>query len=262
MSAVPVPAGGALLDDLAGRRVLVTGAGSGIGLAIARRFAEHGALVGATVLPGDDAGAAALAAVVPAGGGRVIALDADVTDAAQVEAAVARFAAEAGGAVEVLVSNAGIGQSAPFLELTNDDWERMLKVHVGGAVNTTRAVLPGMLEAGWGRVLYTASELVTIGFANLTHYCAAKGALASMARALAREVGPAGITVNCVAPGPTMTPMFVKSEAENNDAYRETIPLRQFGEPDNVAWTWLFLASDAGRWYTGQMVAPNGGVAM
>lgn len=251
-----------LFDDLIGRRVLVTGAGSGIGLAVAQRFAEHGAIVGSTVLPGDAAGRTALAAVEPADGGRVVVVEADVTSAEQVEAAVAEYAADAGGAVEVLVSNAGIGQSGPFLELTNADWERMLKVHVGGAVNTTRACLPGMLEAGWGRVLYTASELVTIGFENLTHYCAAKGALASMARALAREVGPRGITVNCVAPGPTMTPMFVKSEAENNDAYRDTIPMRTFGDPDNVAWTWLFLATDAGRWYTGQMVAPNGGVAM
>lgn len=251
-----------LFDDLAGRRVFVTGAGSGLGLAVAQRFAEHGSIVGATVLPGDAAGRAALEAVEPQAGGRVVVVEADVTSAEQVDSAVAQYAAEAGGAVEVLVSNAGIANSGPFLELTNDDWERMLKVHVGGAVNTTRACLPGMLEAGWGRVLYTASELVTIGFENLTHYCAAKGALASMARALAREVGPRGITVNCVAPGPTMTPMFVKSEAENNDDYRNTIPMRTFGDPDNVAWTWLFLATDAGRWYTGQMVAPNGGVAM
>jgi 3-oxoacyl-[acyl-carrier protein] reductase len=237
----------------------VTGAGSGIGLAIASRFLDAGAIVGANVLPQDERGRTTLAELAERGTLEIVA--ADVSDEQQVAAAVERFS-ERHGAVDVLASNAGIGQKGSFLELTEADWQRMFAVHVGGAVNTTRACLPGMLEQGFGRILYTASELVPIGMANLTHYCAAKGAIVSLARALAREVGPSGVTVNCVAPGPTVTPMFEKAPDEYNEEARMTIPLQSFGEPANVAWSWLFLASDAGRWYTGQFVSPNGGVAM
>jgi len=245
--------------DLQGRKVLVTGAGSGIGLAITARFLDAGATVGADILPGDEAGRSALEEL--SAKGTLAVLEADVADGAQVSAAVAGFI-ERFGTVDVLVSNAGIGQKAPFLELTDADWMRMFAVHVGGAINTTRACLPGMIEQGFGRVLFTASELVPLGLENLSHYCAAKGALVSLCRSLAREVGEHGVTVNCVAPGPTVTPMLMKAPDEYNEEARMTIPTRSFGEPENVAWTWLFLASDAGRWYTGQFVSPNGGVAM
>jgi 3-oxoacyl-[acyl-carrier protein] reductase len=248
-----------MLDSLRGKKVLVTGAGSGIGLAIASRFLDAGAIVGANVLPDDQAGHATLAELAERGTLEIVA--ADVSDEQQVAAAVERFSARH-GAVDVLASNAGIGQKGSFLELTEADWQRMFAVHVGGAINTTRACLPGMLEQGFGRIIYTASELVPIGMANLTHYCAAKGAIVSLARSLAREVGPSGVTVNCVAPGPTVTPMFEKAPDEYNEEARLTIPLQSFGDPANVAWSWLFLASDAGRWYTGQFVSPNGGVAM
>jgi NAD(P)-dependent dehydrogenase (short-subunit alcohol dehydrogenase family) len=248
-----------MLDDLVGRRVMVTGAGSGIGLAVTTRFLDAGAVVGACTLPGDEQGIAALEGVR---GDRPLHLvEADVADSAAVDEAFGRFATDV-GSVEVLVSNAGVGQKKPFVELTDADWAWMLGVHVGGAVNTARAVLPAMVENGFGRVMFTASELVTLGLANLTHYCAAKGALVSLARALAREVGKDGVTVNCVAPGPTITPMFTAAPDEFNDENMSTIPMRTFGDPDNIAWTWLFLASDAGRWFTGQSVAPNGGVAM
>lgn len=245
-----------LFDDLRGRKVLVTGAGSGLGLSVTTRFADHGAIVGAMILPGDERGQGNLAGLEG-----VTILEADVSQRAAVESEIARFVA-AHGTVDVLVSNAGIGNKADFVDLTDEQWETMFRVHVGGAVNTARAVLPGMIEQGFGRVMFTASELVTLGLEGLSHYCAAKGALASMARAMAREVGQHGVTVNCVAPGPTVTPMFTAAPDEYNDENRMTIPMRTFGDPDNVAWTWLFLASDAGRWYTGQMVAPNGGVAM
>lgn len=248
-----------MYEDLAGRRVLVTGAGSGIGQAIARRFLEVGAIVGANVLPGDEAG---LGRIEELGSlGEVHPVFADVSDADQVADAFGEFIDRV-GTVEVLASNAGIGQKGDFLELTDADWRRMLDVHVMGAVNSTKACLPGMLEGKFGRVIYTASELAPIGMARLTHYCAAKGALVSLCHALAREVGEHGVTVNCIAPGPTVTPMFVAAPDEYNDEAMQTIPMRTFGDPDNVALSWLFLASDAGRWYTGQFVSPNGGVTM
>jgi 3-oxoacyl-[acyl-carrier protein] reductase len=248
-----------IFDDLVGKVVLVTGAGSGIGLAVATRFLEAGAVVGANILPGDAEAEETLAELATRGTLHVV--RADVSDSEQVETAVAAFIAEV-GTVDVLVSNAGIGQSAPFLELTAADWDRMLDVHVKGAANVTRACLPGMVEQGFGRVLFTASELVGIGMEQLTHYSAAKGALVVFARSLAREVGRSGVTVNCVAPGPTATRMLMGSEAEWNDDYRKSIPVQEFGDPDNIAWTWLFLASDAGRFFTGQIVSPNGGVTM
>jgi 3-oxoacyl-[acyl-carrier protein] reductase len=248
-----------VLDDLKGRKVLVTGAGSGIGLAVASRFLDAGSIVGALILPGDAKGEAALAEVAARGELHVV--HADVADSAQVDAAVAELTGKI-GTIDVLVSNAGVGQKKPFVDLTDEDWTWMLGVHVHGSVHVARAVIPGMVEQGFGRVMFTASELVTLGLEGLTHYCAAKGALTSLARALAREVGPHGVTVNCVAPGPTVTPMFTAAPDEYNDDNMMSIPMRTFGDPDNIAWTWLFLASDAGRWYTGQSVAPNGGVAM
>jgi 3-oxoacyl-[acyl-carrier protein] reductase len=249
-----------MLDDLRGRRVLVTGAGSGIGLAVATRFLEAGATVGAMVLPGDERAATNLAAL-SSSHGELHVVEADVSSQEQVEAAIATYK-DAVGSVEILVSNAGVGQKKPFVELTNADWDRMLGVHVGGAVNTARAVLPDMVANGFGRVMFTASELVTLGLENLSHYCAAKGALVALTKALAREVGEHGVTVNCVAPGPTVTPMFTAAPDEYNDENRLSIPMRTFGDPDNIAWTWLWLASDAGRWVTGQSVGVNGGVAM
>jgi 3-oxoacyl-[acyl-carrier protein] reductase len=249
-----------MLDDLRGRRVLVTGAGSGIGLAVATRFLEAGATVGAMVLPGDERAATNLSALT-AEHPTLHILEADVSSQEQVEAAIATYK-DAVGSVEILVSNAGVGQKKPFVELTNADWDRMLGVHVGGAVNTARAVLPDMVANGFGRVMFTASELVTLGLENLSHYCAAKGALVALTKALAREVGEHGVTVNCVAPGPTVTPMFTAAPDEYNDENRLSIPMRTFGDPDNIAWTWLWLASDAGRWVTGQSVGVNGGVAM
>jgi 3-oxoacyl-[acyl-carrier protein] reductase len=248
-----------MLDDLVDRRVLVTGAGTGIGLAITKRFLGAGSIVGATILPGDDAAADTLRALDA--GSRLRIVEADVSDSTQTAQAIEVFAADV-GSVEVLVSNAGIGQKKPFVELTDEDWQRMFAVHVGGAVATARACLPSMVENGFGRILFTASELVALGLPQLAHYGAAKGALVALTRSLAREVGPDGVTVNCVAPGPTVTRMLKASPEEYNDVARKVIPMNEFGDPDNIAWTWLFLASQAGRWFTGQVVSPNGGAAM
>lgn len=248
-----------MLDSVRGKKVLVTGAGSGIGLAVATRFLDAGAVVAANLLPDDDAGRENLAGISSRGPLHVVA--ADVADGPAIRAAIDRLIKEI-GSIDVLVSNAGIGGKDAFLDLTDEQWMRMFMVNVGGAVNTTRACLPGMLAQNWGRIMYTASELVPLGFGTLTHYVAAKAALVGLARSLAHEVGPGGVTVNCVAPGPTDTPMLRRAADEFNEENKNSIPMRTFGDPDNVAWTWLFLASEAGSWYTGQFVSPNGGVAM
>jgi 3-oxoacyl-[acyl-carrier protein] reductase len=249
----------AVLESIEGKVVLVTGAGSGIGLAVARLFASHGARVGANVLPADARGLAALASGPFAD--RLHPVRADVTDLAELTSAVDAFTASA-GPVDVLVSNAGIAQHKSFLELSPSDWQRMLDVHVNGAFNTARLCLPSMIERRSGRIIFTASELAAVGAETLTHYCAAKGALVAFCKALAREVGRYGITVNCVAPGPTETQMLTGYPDEYNERNRETIPLRRWGKPEEIAWTYLFLASDGGSWYTGQFVSPNGGTVM
>lgn len=251
---------GGVFDSVGGRRVVVSGAASGIGFAVAERFARCGAVVALNYLPGDERGPAAVERLQSAGG-KVHPAPADVTDEQALGAAIAEFA-EREGAPEIVVANAGIAQHVDFVELDVDDWERMVRVHLLGARNLIHAALPPMLESGFGRVILTASELGLSGAATLTHYCAAKGAMIAFAKALAREVGPHGVTVNCVAPGPTETDMLTAYPDEYNDANRLALPLQRWGKPAEVAWTYVFLASEAGAWYTGQVLSPNGGAVM
>jgi 3-oxoacyl-[acyl-carrier protein] reductase len=248
------------LDELGGRRVLVTGAASGIGLAVARRFAELGATVGLNFLPDDTRGADAVAALREAGAD-VDAVPADVTDEDELKGAIADFA-QAHGEPEVAIANAGVAEHAVFLDSDAALWERTIRVNLLGVRNTACATLPAMLEAGFGRLIFTASELAFSGAPELTHYCATKGAIIAFAKSLAREVGPSGVTVNCVAPGPTETEMLTVHPQEYNDDMRMTLPLRRWGDPADVAWTYVFLAGAGAGWYTGQVLSPNGGAVM
>jgi 3-oxoacyl-[acyl-carrier protein] reductase len=248
------------LDELSGRRVLVTGAASGIGLAVAGRFAALGATVGLNFLPGDARGPHAVAALREAGG-NVHAVPGDVTDEDELEAAIADFG-EAHGDPEIAIANAGIAEHELFLDSSLALWERTLAVNLLGVRNTAYATLPAMLDAGFGRLIFTASELGLSGAPELTHYCATKGAIIALAKSLAREVGPGGVTVNCVAPGPTETDMLTAHPQEYNDDTRVSLPLQRWGDPEEVAWSYVFLAGAGAGWYTGQVLSPNGGAVM
>lgn len=247
-------------DDFADKSVLVTGAATGIGFAVAELFAEQGAVVGLNYLPDDERGPRAVAEL--AGRGlSTTGVPADVTDAKALENAVTEFRRSAGPPL-VAVSNAGIADHVNFLSIDLPAWERMVGVHLLGARNVAATVVPAMIEEGYGRVIFTASELAFVGAATLSHYCAAKGGIIAFAKALAREVGGAGITVNCVAPGPTETEMLTDYPDEYNEANRKLLPLQRWGKPREVALSYLFLAGEGGAWYTGQTLSPNGGAVM
>lgn len=233
----------------------MTGAGSGIGRATAIRLAADGAAVGCVGL-----GAAALegvAAEIRASGGRALAAVADVIDRPAVEAAVARVADEL-GAVGILVNNAGIPGEGRFEDVPFKDWQRVIDVHVSGAFHVTQAVLPGMLEAGWGRVITIASEAVWLGHTSV-QYATAKAALVGFTRSLARQVAGRGVLVNAVAPGPVETPMLFANTPAEIEAERATVLIGRFLVPDEIAASIAFLAGPGGDAYVGQVLSPNGG---
>ena len=237
---------------------LVTGAGSGIGLAVALRLGRDGyAVVVNDLVP---ASAEAAARAVTAAGGTALAAPGDVSS----EADVGRIAAatEAFGTPTLLVNNAGYGHQCRFVDLTPADFDRMFAVHVRGAFLCTRALLPGMLERRSGCIVMMASQLGQIGGIELVHYSAAKAALIGMTKALAREVSPQGVRVNAVAPGPIETPLVRGLSEEWRRAKAAELPLGRFGQPDDVAATVAFLASDEAGIYVGQTLGPNSGDVM
>ncbi len=237
---------------------IVTGAGSGIGLAIAARLARDGYAVVVNDLRPKSA-EAAVAAIVEAGGSAVAA-PGDVSREADVAAIVA--AADALGPCTLLASNAGFVHQARFVDLTAADWDRMFAVHVRGAFLTAHAVLPGMIARGRGSIVFTASQLGQIGGVELTHYSAAKAALIGLTKSLAREVSALGVRVNAVAPGPINTPLVKDLSEDWRRAKAAELPLGRFGEPEDVAATVAFLASDEARIYVGQTLGPNSGDVM
>lgn len=241
------------------RTVLITGAASGIGLAIAERFARDGERV--VLVDLDEAKAEDAAASIRAAGGTAIAIRADISDEAAVAAAVG-VAEAAFGPVEVLVNNAGHVHQARFEELAVADFDRMFAVHVRGTFLMTKAVLPGMLERREGIVVNMASQLGQIGGVELVHYSAAKAAIIGMTKALAREVAARGVRVNAVAPGPINTPLVRALSEDWQATKRAGLPLGRFGEPEDVAGTVAFLASPEAAIYAGQTLGPNSGDVM
>jgi NAD(P)-dependent dehydrogenase (short-subunit alcohol dehydrogenase family) len=238
---------------------LVTGAGSGIGRAIAEKLAREGERVVFNDL--EEASAEEVVAGIEESGGEATSAPGDVSDPADVGRMVER-AREAFGPIEVLVNNAGYGQQKPFVELTVEDFDRMIGVHLRGTFLCTSAVLPGMLAAGRGVIVNVASQLGQIGGVELSHYSAAKAGIIGLTKSLAREVSAQGVRVNAVAPGPINTELVLGLSEEWRRNKAAELPLGRFGEPWEVAETVAFLASEGAALYVGQTLGPNSGDVM
>jgi 3-oxoacyl-[acyl-carrier protein] reductase len=238
---------------------LVTGAGSGIGAAIALRLAADGH----TVAVNDLSLEAAKATVekIHAAGGVAGAYAADVSDEAAVSEMVALITEDFGGP-EILVNNAGFGHQARFTEIEPAMFDKIFAVHVRGNYLCTRACLPAMLANGQGHIVNIASQLGQIGGVELVHYAGAKAAVIGMTKSLAREVSAQGVRVNAVAPGPINTPLVEALSEEWKTAKRAELPLGRFGSPAEVGGVVSFLVSDDAALFVGQTLGPNSGDVM
>ena len=234
---------------------IVTGAGSGIGQAIALRLAADGYSVVV-----NDFRAEAAQATADRIGTRSVAIGGDVSVEADVAAIVA--AAAVFGPVTHLVNCAGHVHQSRFVDLTVGDFDRMIAVHLRGTFLCTHAVLAGMLARGAGCIVNIASQLGQIGGIELVHYSAAKAGIIGLTKALAREVSAQGVRVNAVAPGPINTPLVRNLSAEWQRVKAAELPLGRFGEPDEVADTVAFLCSDQASLFVGQTLGPNSGDVM
>jgi 3-oxoacyl-[acyl-carrier protein] reductase len=245
---------------LDGLVTLVTGSSTGIGRATVERFAAEGSAVVINHF-GQPEKAAEVAAGIRRLGARALVIEADVTDRAAVDRMVRET--ESGlGDIDVLVNNAGVASHIPFLELPPQEWDRVLAVNLDGVFHCCQAVAPSMVRRRRGRIINVASELGLIGAATLVHYSASKGGVIAMSKALARELGPLGVNVNAVAPGPTETDLLTAYPDEYNDRTLATIPLGRWGRPSDIAATIAFLASDDASYYAGWVLSPNGGIVM
>ena len=248
-------------DVTADRVAVITGGGSGIGLAIAERLADDGLAVAVLDLDGDAAEAAA--AKISAAGGTAVGVAADVTDREAIEAALTDVR-ERLGAPTVLVNNAGLDGFDPFLKITPEKWARLLEVNLTGTFNCCQLVVPDMIAAGWGRIVNISSSSAQGGQPLMTHYVASKAGVIGFTKALALELGPKGITVNTIPPGFIDTPMLRKSESrgllgDGVEHHASLTPVRRVGRPEDIAAACSFLVRDEADYVTGQVIGVNGG---
>ena len=241
--------------------VLVTGASGGIGRAVAEKFASAGHPVVLHYNNGKES-AENLMQELTEKGFQAMVQQADLRDSIQVQQMVVRIT-EQWAPVEILVNNAGIAQQKLFTDITDEEWRQMFAVHVDGAFYCSRAVLPEMIRKKQGSIVNVSSMWGQTGGSCEVHYSAAKGALQAMTMALAKEVGPSGIRVNCVAPGVILTEMNTRMfDEETLDALRKETPLEKLGRPEDVADMIYFLASENAGFITGQIIGVNGGMVI
>ncbi len=247
---------------VADRVVVITGAGQGIGRELARQFAAAGAIVAIADL--DLARAQAVAGEIMSAGGRALSLQVDVGDKASVDA-MAQAILAAHGRIDVLVNNAAIFATLnkrAFDEIPLGEWEQVMRVNVTGVYLTACAVAPAMRAAGWGRIINISSTAVPRGVVNYLHYVTSKSALIGMSNSLARELGPHGITVNCIRPGSTATEVdrTHNPTIEFRTRLLDQQCLRRGQMPEDMVGMVMFFATPAAGFVTGQTIAVDGGL--
>jgi 3-oxoacyl-[acyl-carrier protein] reductase len=245
---------------MGGRVALVTGGSRGIGRAVASALARDGHRV-AFCYASDEAAAAETTSAVESQGADAMAVRADVSDPAAVDAAFTSVE-QAWGPVEVLVSNAGINRDGLLMRMTDEQWAAVLRTNLDGAFHAIRRAAPRMVRARWGRIVTVGSVVALTGSPGQANYAAAKAGLVGLTRATARELGGRNVTVNLVAPGPIATAMTDAVGEERREQMRSQVPLGRFGTPEEVASVVAFLCSDAAGYVSGAVVPVDGGMGM
>jgi NAD(P)-dependent dehydrogenase (short-subunit alcohol dehydrogenase family) len=246
------------------RVAVVTGAASGMGLAIARHLAARGHRVGLLDLQGDTALQAA--EDLRRQGATAVAVAADVTDRSAVDAALDGVRAQL-GPIGIVVTAAGLDSFELFTDITAESWQRVLAINLTGTFHCLQAAVPDMIQAGWGRMVTISSSSAQSGAPRMAHYVASKSGVIGLTKALALELAPHGITVNTIPPGMIDTPMLRRAEAGGDIGNLEkiaprVIPVGRLGAPDDVAATCGFLCSEEAAFITGQVIGVNGGMVL
>lgn len=242
--------------SLEGKTVLVTGASGGIGAEIAKNLYAKGAIVGLSGTRKET-----LQALADEMGERAHVLPCVLSDKEAVEQLIPQTIEVLGG-LDILVNNAGITRDGLFMRMSDEDWDSVIQVNLTATFQLCRAVLRPMMKKRWGRIVNITSIVGVTGNAGQGNYCASKAGMIGMSKALAAEVAPRNITVNCVAPGFIETPMTDVLKDEHKHALLKSIPAGRLGQPEDIAEAVAYLSSEAAGYVTGQTLHVNGGMAM
>jgi 2-hydroxycyclohexanecarboxyl-CoA dehydrogenase len=257
------------VSESSGRVVIVTGGASGMGQASAQRLARKGYRV--AILDLNEAGAKETAEKLVAEGHDAIGVAVDVSDRESIFASVDQVR-QAYGPIEILVNSAGVAEFGDFLEITPDQWERMIRINLSGTWHMAQAVVPDMMAAKWGRLCLISSSSAQHGAPRMSHYVASKGGVVGLTKALATELSPHGITTNHIPPGMIITPMYhegaktgmfgegVDTPPDIAKVAKRALPVQRPGHPDDIAAAVEYLVSDDASYITGQTINVNGGM--